>query len=160
MSASYNEYQAHKDREYAAACEEHGVDAAPNYAKQFPASVTIPGTILDRGHRVGGPKLVDEGAGDDETVEQQAPDAEDSEIVEAVQKAGELLDRKLVRFVLDGRKSVRIASRLAAICLRSGRIQPKHIYRIFDPKEVTEARLRLASQKLAALLDGDQEGAL
>jgi hypothetical protein len=146
------------DREYATACEEHGVDAAPNYSREYPVNVVLP--VVDRGHRVNGAPLVDEGEGDDETVEQQAPDAENSEIEEAVQKAGELLDRKLVRFVLDGRKSVRIASRLAAICLRSGRIQPKHIYRIFDPKEVTEARLRLASQKLAALLDGDQEGAL
>ena len=152
----YRALQAVRDSQYLEACEAAGVEPLPNHPKQLAVNVVLP--AVDRGTR-NGSHLIDETGESDSDQEEQGAESSDDEIERAIKSAGEVLDRKFVQFLIRGKKGARIASRLAAIGIMSRRFKPKDIPKVFDPKEVTPARLRLATAELQEFLAQDEGGA-
>ena len=150
MSDDYRSTQARMDREYTTACEEHGVDAAPNYSREYPVNVMLP--VVDRGHRVNGAPLVDDGAGDDEPVEQIAPESTAEVIEEAVaygQQRQAVLDEKLALFVAQSRNALEAGHRFAAVMMRSGEIGQKEMLSTWE--DLTVKKLRRARDQVRKL---------
>jgi hypothetical protein len=142
------------DRDYNAANWPAGYKPDLARVKEFPEVMRIPPGALgmaDRGRRVHGSPVQEEQA-------IESSQEVDDETMRAVKAAGEVLDRKLVRFLIRGKKGARIASRLAAIGIMSRHFKPKDIPKHFDVNEVTPARLRLATAELHELLDRDETG--
>ena len=147
------------DRDYLDACKAAGIEPELARKKQLSLNVVIP--VVDRGRRVHGAPLVDEkGDGENEPIDcaTEEPEQPDDETERAVKVAGEVLDRKLVRFLIQGKRGARIAARLAALSIWARRIRPKDISQHFDEEEVTPARLRLATAELQELLEADEKG--
>ena len=145
------------DCDYLDACKAAGIEPDLARKKQLSLNVVIP--VVDRGRRVDGAPLVDERGEIDPDEEEQAGESSeqlDHETARAIKTAGQILDKKLIGFLFNGRKGARIAARLAAIAIWCRRMRPRDLSTHFDPREVTDARLRLATAQLKRLLRQDE----